>query len=173
MMWGHNTRARSWSDEETATTQRMWADGFSASVISLNLEGRSRNAVIGKLHRLGGYQRPYEQPTTRIREGKPVPARPPRVRTRKPKPPRTPYIEPAYIPVEPIKFIDRTMDQCAFIPGDPRMGARAPEIMCCGAKTVNDSSWCSQHFALVYQPASKRERVRDGSSARFVWESAA
>ena len=56
-----------WSHEEAATAQDMWAQGLSASVIAMNLEGRTRNAVIGKLHRIGGYKRWLDKPSVRIR----------------------------------------------------------------------------------------------------------
>lgn len=42
-----------WSDAENATIREKWAIGWSASQIAMVLRGRSRNAVIGRLHRLG------------------------------------------------------------------------------------------------------------------------
>jgi len=43
----------SWTDERVETLKRMWADGQSASQIAKELGGVTRNAVIGKVHRLG------------------------------------------------------------------------------------------------------------------------
>jgi len=43
-----------WSEEEDFELRRLWTDGFSASQIARALgSGRSRNAVIGRVHRLG------------------------------------------------------------------------------------------------------------------------
>lgn len=43
----------SWTDERVETLKRMWSDGQSASAIAKELGGVTRNAVIGKVHRLG------------------------------------------------------------------------------------------------------------------------
>ncbi|WP_328590535.1 GcrA family cell cycle regulator, partial [Frigidibacter oleivorans] len=43
----------SWTDERVETLKKMWADGQSASQIAKELGGVTRNAVIGKVHRLG------------------------------------------------------------------------------------------------------------------------
>ncbi|KQI68092.1 GcrA cell cycle regulator [Loktanella sp. 3ANDIMAR09] len=43
----------SWTDERVETLKRMWGEGQSASVIAKELGGVTRNAVIGKVHRLG------------------------------------------------------------------------------------------------------------------------
>jgi GcrA cell cycle regulator len=45
--------AMSWTDERVETLKRMWAEGQSASQIAKELGGVTRNAVIGKVHRLG------------------------------------------------------------------------------------------------------------------------
>ncbi len=43
----------SWTDERVEILKQMWAEGKSASVIAKELGGVTRNAVIGKVHRLG------------------------------------------------------------------------------------------------------------------------
>ncbi len=43
----------SWTDERVETLKKMWAEGQSASQIAKELGGVTRNAVIGKVHRLG------------------------------------------------------------------------------------------------------------------------
>jgi len=48
----------SWTDERIATLQKMWEGGATASQIAEELGGVSRNAVIGKAHRLGLKSRP-------------------------------------------------------------------------------------------------------------------
>ena len=42
-----------WNEERTAALTKMWLDGMSASQVARQLGGVSRNAVIGKVHRLG------------------------------------------------------------------------------------------------------------------------
>ena len=43
----------SWTDDRVETLKRMWSEGQSASAIAKELGGVTRNAVIGKVHRLG------------------------------------------------------------------------------------------------------------------------
>lgn len=43
----------SWTDERTDTLKSLWAEGLSASQIARQMGGVTRNAVIGKVHRLG------------------------------------------------------------------------------------------------------------------------
>src|SRR6188472_1916212 len=43
----------SWTDERVELLKKLWADGLSASQIAGELGGITRNAVIGKVHRLG------------------------------------------------------------------------------------------------------------------------
>ena len=48
----------SWTEERIATLTKMWESGATASQIAEELGGVSRNAVIGKAHRLGLKSRP-------------------------------------------------------------------------------------------------------------------
>ena len=43
----------SWTDERVELLKKMWTEGQSASQIAKELGGVTRNAVIGKVHRLG------------------------------------------------------------------------------------------------------------------------
>jgi GcrA cell cycle regulator len=42
-----------WTEERVGTLKKLWLDGLSASQIAKQLGGVTRNAVIGKVHRLG------------------------------------------------------------------------------------------------------------------------
>ncbi len=53
----------SWTDERIATLTKMWESGATASQIADELGGVSRNAVIGKAHRLGLKARPSARTT--------------------------------------------------------------------------------------------------------------
>src|SRR5918999_5304444 len=46
-------RPMNWTDERVELLKKLWADGLSASQIAAELGGITRNAVIGKVHRLG------------------------------------------------------------------------------------------------------------------------
>src|ERR687898_163448 len=62
----------SWTDERIAKLTKMWEGGATASQIADELGGVSRNAVIGKAHRLGLKARPSP---VKANEPKPAPAR--------------------------------------------------------------------------------------------------
>ncbi|MDQ3074065.1 MAG: GcrA family cell cycle regulator [Pseudomonadota bacterium] len=69
----------SWTDERIDRLKAMWADGSTASQIAEDLGGVSRNAVIGKAHRLGLESRPSpvragEDKTKPAKPAKPAPA---------------------------------------------------------------------------------------------------
>ncbi|RDW12352.1 GcrA family cell cycle regulator, partial [Paracoccus thiocyanatus] len=68
----------SWTDERVETLKRMWAEGQSASQIAKELGGVTRNAVIGKVHRLGLSNRTEEGAAEPAPEpaAKPVPPAP-------------------------------------------------------------------------------------------------
>jgi GcrA cell cycle regulator len=65
----------SWTDERIERLKKMWHDGATASQIADELGGVSRNAVIGKAHRLGLEQRPSPvKPGEDDKAKKPAPA---------------------------------------------------------------------------------------------------
>lgn len=94
----------SWTDERIATLKKMWEGGSTASQIADELGGVSRNAVIGKAHRLGLKARPSpvkanEKPAPKAKPAPkpmPAPARPaarPAPRSEAPKPVAQPVAE--------------------------------------------------------------------------------
>lgn len=102
----------SWTDERIATLTKMWEGGATASQIADELGGVSRNAVIGKAHRLGLKSRPSpvkaneakpaaapKEPETRVSAPKP--------RTKAPAPevvsePEKPAVAAAPVPSQPM-----------------------------------------------------------------------
>src|SRR5947208_9238219 len=64
----------SWTEERIERLKKMWHDGSTASQIADELGGVSRNAVIGKAHRLGLEQRPSPVKPGEDKEAKAAPA---------------------------------------------------------------------------------------------------
>ena len=101
----------SWTDERVELLKKMWTEGQSASQIAKELGGVTRNAVIGKVHRLGLSNRvggpeggapeaapapapaakPVEAPTAAARPAEPAP-----------EPPRPAAAAPAPTPIRPV-----------------------------------------------------------------------
>jgi len=76
----------SWTDERIERLKKMWHDGATASQIADELGGVSRNAVIGKAHRLGLEQRPSPVKPGEEKEAKKAASVAPPVAAAKPEP---------------------------------------------------------------------------------------
>ena len=94
----------SWTEERVATLTKMWEGGSTASQIAEELGGVSRNAVIGKAHRLGLKARPSPVKANEPKaEAKPKPAEAkPAVAKAPPAAPR-PAPKPAAPPQPPVQ----------------------------------------------------------------------
>src|SRR5512143_4004587 len=86
--------AMGWTDERVETLKKLWLEGLSASQIAKHLGGVTRNAVIGKVHRLGLSGRAVPSQPTRPVFKAPRPARP--VVAAQPSPRRA--LEPSPVP---------------------------------------------------------------------------
>ena len=63
-----------WTEERVELLKKLWAEGLSASQIAAELGGITRNAVIGKVHRLGlsGREKPAANPAHKARKPRPA-----------------------------------------------------------------------------------------------------
>lgn len=145
-----------WTDERVALLRQWWDEGLSASQIAANFSGRfSRNAVIGKVHRLKLPARSEVKHGRRVSESMRT-KRPRRARMRPAPPPR----EPAPVPeaersgaIEAIKNVRG--DQCRWPMGD----VRSPDFHFCGETQIKGQSYCPFHAAKAfYKPVSKPRR---------------
>ncbi len=84
----------SWTDERVETLKRMWSEGQSASQIAKELGGVTRNAVIGKVHRLGLSNRSEGEEAAVVPDPAPQPPEPQPVAA-------PPEAEAAPVPTEP------------------------------------------------------------------------
>ena len=87
----------SWTDERVELLKKMWGEGQSASQIAKELGGVTRNAVIGKVHRLGLSNRAGAAPAPAATPAKPEPkaaARPEPKPDTRPEPGPEPEVEP-------------------------------------------------------------------------------
>src|SRR5713226_6468542 len=154
----------SWTDERVETLKKLWADGLSASQIAAELGGITRNAVIGKVHRLGLSGRAKAPSSSAPRPRK---ARPPQFRTARPAMRgntalRTqPFYELDYEPApEPIEnvipigqrcsLLELTDARCRWPIGDPS----SADFFFCGGKPVTNLPYCAYHSRIAYQPVT-------------------
>src|SRR5688572_26219162 len=148
-----------WTEERVATLRKLWAEGLSASQIAKQLGSVTRNAVIGKVHRLG-------------LAGRATPSRPAKrpVRVARPRVigPTAPRLRPAsslpmvVIPdLEPLRFADGkaasvlTLNEsmCKYPIGDPNDA----DFAFCGRGSVC-GPYCQDHARLAYQPSQAKKR---------------
>src|ERR1041385_7953064 len=119
------TEMQTWTDDRVELIKKLWGDGLSASQIAGELGGITRNAVIGKVHRLGLSGRAKAPSTSMPRPRKPRPATPISRAPQGPPPrPRRPRAGPA---------VPRSFSA----PHGGRGGAATPRIIGrCGARNI-------------------------------------
>lgn len=140
-----------WSEQEVETVKEHWPLGFSAGEISrvLGHKGfsKTRNAVIGKIHRLG-LTRSYDPAMQNAINARRAAAE------RKKQPPNPPPLPPAP-PDEPKPLGPKGefAPGCQWIGSDPRL----PGWRMCGHERVPGRSYCPFHSKLAYVPAKPKE----------------
>jgi len=150
-----------WTDERVEVLKKLWLDGLSASQIAKQLGGVTRNAVIGKVHRLGLSGRAAPSQPTRPAFKAPRPARP--VTSAPPAPRRvaepvsqpvvasnaTPPSLPAVRIEEPGTATVLTLGahMCKWPIGDPSTDG----FTFCGRR-ASDGPYCGEHARVAYQP---------------------
>ena len=142
----------SWTPERVATLERLWTDGLSASEIAARFPGITRNAVLGKLHRLGRLGRGRPTASAKSREVKPP--RAPSVRRQKPpvrmRPPVAPVSAPMPSWAGEVTGVEALRSwHCRWPIGDPHDAA----FTFCGRR-VAARPYCGEHRAVAYRPAS-------------------
>lgn len=164
----------SWTDERVETLKKLWNDGLSASQIAAELGGVTRNAVIGKVHRLG-------------LSGRAKPARSSAPKTRTPRQPGSvhrktrvvtatrgntaikaelqPEVASSPAPVIELPPVSRRLSianlterTCRWPIGDPS----SDDFHFCGNDAEAGSPYCSYHSRIAFQPAAQRRKVANG-----------
>lgn len=185
-------RDTTWTAERIEQLQTLWANGSSASEIAAAIGGISRNSVLGKVHRLGLEGRPSpirgvigtgRQRGRRFAQRKAGSAttlaaylkHPPAVDAA--SPPSVPAVTAPPVrlsaaaapllasPYPPGGVQEGGGRPCQFIYGDVPKSPARPHY--CGAPTVNESSWCSDHYQRVFIPRAERF-VDKGRLARLA-----
>lgn len=148
-----------WTEERVDLLKRLWSEGLSASQIAGEIGGVTRNAVIGKVHRLG-------------LSGRATPSQPQRSTFKAPRAPRPAIavspaprraIEPAMpsqlpapslAPEEPGTATVLTLGahMCKWPIGDPA----SDSFTFCGRRSDREGPYCAEHARVAYQPQQKK-----------------
>ena len=159
-----------WTDERVELLKKLWAEGLSASQIAGRLGGVTRNAVIGKVHRLGLSGR-----ATSSRSSSPRPRRAHVPRANRAlsmmfgtrganalKPQFEMELDPAPAPLEELviplneraSIMTLKESMCHWPIGDPS----EPDFHFCGRKSFGQLPYCDHHARMAYQPVPARRR---------------
>jgi GcrA cell cycle regulator len=159
-----------WTDERVELLKKLWQDGLSASQIAKQLGGVTRNAVIGKVHRLG-------------LSGRATPSKPQRTVFKAPRPPRpvsahhAPSVPRRLAEPQPSPAALRILDEepgtatvltlgahmCKWPIGDPALD----NFTFCGRRT-DDGPYCQHHAQVAYQPPQAKKKSSAAELARSL-----
>lgn len=150
------TQSPTWSDDRVTALKVLWQSGASASQIARQLGGVTRNAVIGKVHRLGlsGRATP-SRPGRAPRISSPRAARP----ARSPPPPRPQVRQTVPVVLEGPGLVAEMSGlrahMCKWPIGDPK----AADFSFCGRAA--DGPYCPTHASAGVRPGTAWRAERD------------
>ena len=144
----------SWNEEKVNKLKELWGKGKTASQIAEIIGGISRNAVIGKAHRLNlsskiktrntsssqSFDNNLEENNSKQRQG------------RKSKF-KSLLIEKDFEPENPKKLEELDESSCKWPVGHPE----EESFYFCGRSSLKDFSYCKLHLLYAYQPKGKKE----------------
>ena len=149
----------SWTEEKVAKLKELWGKGNTASQIAEIIGGISRNAVIGKAHRLNlsakiktrsavskqSFQNSVDSKTDKLtRRGR-------RVKF------KSLIIEKDFEPENPKQLEELDEQSCKWPIGHPD----EKSFYFCGRSSLKNFSYCKLHLLYAYQPKGKKEEVTD------------
>tara|TARA_B110000305_G_scaffold203893_1_gene233113 strand:+ start:121 stop:621 length:501 start_codon:yes stop_codon:yes gene_type:complete len=144
----------SWNEEKVNKLKELWGKGNTASQIAEIIGGLSRNAVIGKAHRLNlsskiktrnassnqNFDRNSQENNSKQRQ----------VRKSKFK---SLLIEKNFEPENPKKLEELDENSCKWPVGHPEESS----FYFCGRSSLKDFSYCKLHLLYAYQPKGRKE----------------
>ncbi|QDL99268.1 GcrA cell cycle regulator [Rhodopseudomonas palustris] len=160
--------ALTWTDERVEQLKKLWEGGLSASQIAAELGNVTRNAVIGKVHRLGlsGRAKSPTSAAPRQRKARPVQQM---MRVTRPVARGNTALAHAFeVEAEPdpiafdnvvpmnqrLSLLELNEATCHWPVGDPS----SPEFFFCGGKSLPGLPYCAHHSRIAYQPVGDRRR---------------
>ena len=148
----------SWTDEKVSKLKELWGKGNTASQIAEIIGGISRNAVIGKAHRLNLSAKIKTRTATsnknfddNLEANSALSKRGRKSRF------KSLIIEKDFEPENPKQLEELDESSCKWPIGHPD----EKNFYFCGRSSLKDFSYCKLHLLYAYQPKGKKEDVAD------------
>ena len=145
----------SWDEQNTKILRNLWKKGLTASQIASQIPGKSRNAIIGRAHRLNLESRAVSKKTfttLTAKKGINVEIKPEKL-SRKARF-KALLLDKNFEPENPIhNLVDLTDDTCRWPIGHPH----EEKFYFCGRKPLQKFPYCKLHVLYAFQPKNAKE----------------
>ena len=146
----------SWTDEKVNKLKELWGRGNTASQIAEILGGVSRNAVIGKAHRLNLSAKIIKRSVTSSVNSSKFKQKNINKKSRKFKFTSL-LLDKNFEPAKNLSLEELNENTCKYMEGHPDESSSS----FCGRKTVEKFSYCPLHLIVVFQTKSKQEDLSE------------
>ncbi len=147
----------SWTEEKVNKLKELWGKGSTASQIAEIIGGVSRNAVIGKAHRLNLSSKIKTRSNISVnREKNKTNINQLNIKGRRGRF-KSLILDKNFEPSKNLTLEELTDETCKYMEGNPN----EKDASFCGRKNVEKFSYCPLHLMVVFQPKGKKEDVMD------------
>ena len=156
----------SWTEEKVAKLKELWGKGQTASQIATIIGGVSRNAVIGKAHRLNLSSKIKARSPNQLNKGFDKNKDSHLKLKGKRSKFKSLILDKNFEPAKNLNLEELTEDTCKYMEGNPN----EKDASFCGRKNVEKFSYCPLHLMIVFQPKGKKDDVidKDDEMPKFI-----